>query len=40
MDIVEENSENMRRNDDNSKDDKMNVKRRDMMRRFYILCNE
>ena len=30
----------MKRDDDNCKDDKMYVKRRDLMRRYYILFNE
>ena len=38
--MVEKNSENRSREDNNNKEDKMKVKRRDMMRRFYILGND
>ena len=39
--MIEENSENRSREDNNNnKEDKINVKRRDMMRRCYILGND
>ena len=38
--MVEENSENMRREDNNSKEDKVNMKRKDLMRRCLIIFNE
>ena len=38
--MVENNSENDRREEDGSKDNNMNVKRRDLKRRYYVLFNE